>query len=157
MQFIIDNYIWFLAAGIIGLMTVIGYIAEKTDFGRKEIKRADSKETKVKKNVKKLEESKLKLNDVVYTETKDIEVIDVDKAKQQDEVSSDKLTAQQVEEDLTVPLNGKKEEPKEEINQIIEEDLTVPLNGDAKKNIAEVEETNKETKNVNPAEDIWKF
>ena len=35
MQFVTDNYIWFLIIGIVILMVVIGYIAEKTDFGHK--------------------------------------------------------------------------------------------------------------------------
>ena len=35
MDFIVDNYVWFIVVGIIILMAVIGYIADKTDFGRK--------------------------------------------------------------------------------------------------------------------------
>lgn len=35
MDFLIDNYLWFIIGGIVLIMIVIGYFAEKTDFGRK--------------------------------------------------------------------------------------------------------------------------
>lgn len=35
MDFIINNYVWFVVAGIVLLMAFIGYIAEKTNFGHK--------------------------------------------------------------------------------------------------------------------------
>jgi len=35
MDFIIDNLVWFIAGGVVILMTIIGYFAEKTDFGKK--------------------------------------------------------------------------------------------------------------------------
>ena len=38
MDFIVDNYFWFIVGGILILMIIIGYIAEKTDFGRKPFK-----------------------------------------------------------------------------------------------------------------------
>jgi hypothetical protein len=34
MDFIIDNLVWFIVAGIVILMTIIGYFAEKTNFGK---------------------------------------------------------------------------------------------------------------------------
>ena len=37
MNFFADNWMWILIAFIVILMTIIGYIAEKTDFGRKKI------------------------------------------------------------------------------------------------------------------------
>ena len=48
MDFIVDNYVWFIVVGIIILMAVIGYIADKTDFGRKGKEEA-TKEKKVEK------------------------------------------------------------------------------------------------------------
>ena len=38
MDFIVDNYFWFIVGGILILMIIIGYIAERTDFGRKPFK-----------------------------------------------------------------------------------------------------------------------
>ncbi len=35
LDFVTDNYVWFLVGGIILLMTLIGYFAEKTQFGKK--------------------------------------------------------------------------------------------------------------------------
>lgn len=35
MDFIVDNYLWFVIGAIVVLMLIIGFIAEKTDFGRK--------------------------------------------------------------------------------------------------------------------------
>lgn len=166
MQFLMDNYIWFLVAGIIGLMTVIGYIAEKTDFGRKEVKREESKEKKVKKDVKKIEE--LKLNDVVYSDNnKNIEVVDVNKVEEPDVFAFNDLNVSQPEEDLTVPLNDEKKVSEANINLNVEEDLTVPLNDNKQNEIAnnfmeedltvplsgKVEEI-KEEVNVNVDEDL---
>lgn len=44
MDFIIDNYFWFIIAGFVLLMIVIGYYAEKSNFGKGKIKE-DKKET----------------------------------------------------------------------------------------------------------------
>jgi len=62
MEFFVENWIWFLVAAIVILMTLIGYIAEKTDFGRKDIpKKEKAKKQKVKKEKK-------DLTDVLETE-----------------------------------------------------------------------------------------
>lgn len=50
MEFFVQNWIWFLVASIVILMTLIGYLAEKTDFGRRDI---PSKENNKKGNNKK--------------------------------------------------------------------------------------------------------
>lgn len=50
-DFFVDNWLWFLVGGIVLLMTLIGYIAEKTDFGRKEVEKK-VKPKKEKKNKK---------------------------------------------------------------------------------------------------------
>ena len=48
MQFVTGNYIWFLIIGIVILMVVIGYIAEKTDFGHKDVGKKEKKDKKKK-------------------------------------------------------------------------------------------------------------
>lgn len=135
MQFITDNYIWFLIGGIILLMVIIGYIAEKTDFGHKDVGKKEKKVKKKEKELKKLEKSNLKLNDVVYTDN-NVEVV----------------------EDLEVPLNGNKEIEEITTPINIEEDLTVPLNGlpNEPENI-EIEETLKDNEEVKTTDDVWKF
>lgn len=57
MQFIMDNYIWFAVGGIVIIMAIIGYFADKTDFGRnKEEKPPKVKKEKKPKKEKKVEE-----------------------------------------------------------------------------------------------------
>lgn len=46
MEFFVENWLWFLVGGIVILMTIIGYIAEKTDFGRKDIQKKEKKKEK---------------------------------------------------------------------------------------------------------------
>ena len=41
MDFVIENYIWFLVGGVVILMTIVGYFAEKTEFGKKTNKKAE--------------------------------------------------------------------------------------------------------------------
>lgn len=64
MDFLADNYIWIIGAVVIILMTIIGYIAEKTDFGKKAFdKRATL--SKNKKNSKKEQKEEPKTQDVI--------------------------------------------------------------------------------------------
>ena len=58
MEFIKENIIWFGAGGAILLMTLIGYYAEKTDFGRN--KDSDDTEKTPKKEKKKKDKKKKK-------------------------------------------------------------------------------------------------
>ena len=37
MTFVTENYLWFIVGGIVILMIVIGYFAEKTNFGRNKV------------------------------------------------------------------------------------------------------------------------
>ena len=53
-----DNYIWAIIIVIAVLMAVVGYIADKTDFGRKEFAKKVVKEKPVKEKVKKEKKSK---------------------------------------------------------------------------------------------------
>lgn len=49
MNFINENYVWLIIAGVVLLMAFIGYLAEKTDFGRKEKEVKPKKEKKIEK------------------------------------------------------------------------------------------------------------
>ena len=51
MDFIVENYVWFIIGGITILMAVVGYIADITDFGRKKLKDKEVKEVKEKEVV----------------------------------------------------------------------------------------------------------
>lgn len=48
-NFILDNYVWFIVVGVILFMALIGYIAEKTNFGRNQFEKKVKREPKVKK------------------------------------------------------------------------------------------------------------
>ena len=64
MQFISDNYIWFMVVIVVAIMTIIGYIAEKTDFGHKKVE--DSKPKKEKLKIEDIKDKNLTLQDAVY-------------------------------------------------------------------------------------------
>ena len=51
MEFIVENYVWFIIGGITILMAVVGYIADITDFGRKALKDRATKEAANEKDV----------------------------------------------------------------------------------------------------------
>lgn len=64
MEFIVDNIVWFIVGGVVILMTIIGYLAEKTDFASKKyhdkmIARESNKKgkPKEKKNKEKVQEN----------------------------------------------------------------------------------------------------
>lgn len=39
LDYIMDNYIWFIVIGVVLVMALIGYIADKTDFGRNRVEK----------------------------------------------------------------------------------------------------------------------
>lgn len=47
MEFIMEHYIWFLIGGIILIMTLIGYIADKTEYIEKEKEKKKNKQKKL--------------------------------------------------------------------------------------------------------------
>lgn len=71
MDFVIDNLGWFIFGGVIILMALIGYFAEKTDFGKKSIEPKPKKEKtskKSKKNIKDKENTDNKDDNVIPSE-----------------------------------------------------------------------------------------
>ena len=149
MDFVIDNYLWFVVGGIVLLMIIIGYFAEKTNFGKKPLS-----EKKPKKETKEIE---------VPEETVEPIITEV-----QDQGINDMLS-EAVEEDLTVPmdsdfLNVEMAEDTESLPEVElpEEDLNVPF-GDVEVNtdtpevetpdVPEIVEEEPET----DEDDVWKF
>ena len=163
MDFIMDNYVWFIVVGIIILMAVIGYIADKTDFGRKG-KDEDTKEKKVEKpkKEKKVKEKKEKIK---------VEAKGINELTQ--EVAENNKVDVQESADLNVV------EPVQNVqvnNENIDQSLFAPLTDNVNEVIPQNNESveNIELKNVEPAklenpiqennnqtvaedEDIWKF
>ena len=66
MEVLMDNYIWIIIVIVVILMTIIGYIAEKTDFGKKEF----SKRKKGKKEIQLEEKQNEKITKVETPEVK---------------------------------------------------------------------------------------
>lgn len=68
MQFIVDNYIWFIVGGVVLLMAIIGYFADRTDFGRKEFQKRLKEPKEKNKDSKKETSKKGKVEEVIKEE-----------------------------------------------------------------------------------------
>lgn len=160
MDFIVDNYVWFIVGGVIILMAIIGYIADKTDFGRKNKEEQNSekkvKEKKVKE--KKVDEKKEKIK----VEAKGINELTQKAAKD----SQIPLENDVNKDNASVPISS---------NENIDQSLFAPLSDKTTEEIVQTNGINDnfELKNVEPTklesqnseksqpvmedEDIWKF
>ncbi len=58
MEILTDNYIWIIVIVVVILMTIIGYIAEKTNFGKKEFSKKKNNKQVIEGNQEKKEEIK---------------------------------------------------------------------------------------------------
>ena len=119
-DFILENYIWFLVAFIVIVMTIIGYFAEQTEFGKKVLGRDIEPKTEKKKKKKK----------------KDIFEEIMEEQNQQIPVVESPTKEETKKEDLTTSLEQKSNISTEEVK----EDLKVPF-GDIK---TPIEKTEKE-------------
>lgn len=150
MDFIIDNYLWFVIGGIILLMIIIGFFAEKTNFGKKPLSekkpKEEAKEVDVTEEVEEPSVTELEdkgLNDILnqpvaedLTVPIDSELLDVNvEAKEMDTLPEIELP----EEDLNVPFGDV--EVKSE-----EKDVETP-------DIPEIVEDEQEA----DEDDVWKF
>lgn len=142
MEFIIDNQMWFIIGGVVLLMAFIGFIAEKTDFGRKEfekklkpvkekkIKPEKVKEEKVIEEIMPIQTEELipVQNDEVFEELFEEPTLEVIEEKEELSDSLDnnwgEVFPTETEEDLSVPLVVEEDLSESEV---IEEDLMVPL------------------------------
>lgn len=95
MEFIAENYIWFIIGGVVILMTIIGYIADKTNFTKKEENREKIKHSK-KNKVEKIEEELPEDEPVVGTpEINPIEDFNMDFAEPAFETDEPEITENQ--------------------------------------------------------------
>lgn len=125
MDFVIDNYLWFVIGGIVILMIIIGYFAEKTDFGKKPLREKKPKEEiKEFETVEKVEETNVDeiddkgINDILE-QSREEEMNTLDVAETEDvnvEDDSDIVSDMELpEEDLNVPFGDTEEKVEEEI------------------------------------------
>lgn len=150
MDFIIDNYLWFVIGGVALLMIIIGYFAEKTDFGKKPLSEKKPKE-------------KVKEAPVETTET-----VEEEPETNVEPQGIDEMMGETVEEGLTVPLDEglmeipAVEEGHEELTEmnLPEEDLNVPF-GDVEVNVEEPATMDipevVEDEADSDEDDVWKF
>lgn len=145
-EFINENYLWFIIGGVILLMALIGFVAEKTNFGRgngnkkakknKEVvKESVPTEPVVEQNIPDADNLELEQNNnPTNTEENNIDVantVEEDLAAPIEPITEDN-TLNNIDEDLTAPLEPivPEEKKEEELLDNINEDLTVPLNFD---------------------------
>ncbi len=137
MEFLTDNYIWIIVIVVVILMTIIGYIAEKTNFGKKEFskkknnKKVEEKEMEIKAEEKKSEIFSMPIKETSKVENtmeavetpkellKQVEKEPTEEVQFRDPLADDMNVASEV---LETPY----EESKTEILPI-EEDLNAPL------------------------------
>ena len=134
MDFLVDHYIWIIAGFVAVLMTVIGYFAEKTGFGKKALAKRNKKleeksaekveekiESKPEEVVLKEEVEKKEPEGIVFDNPFEEKVIEK-KPKEEDlNVPLEKVSRKPISEDLNAPLvDEKKVAP-------FEEDLNVPF------------------------------
>ena len=156
MDFFVNNYVWFIIGGVVILMAIIGYIADKTDFGRK------GKEEKPKVEKPKKEKEK---KEKIKVEAKGINELT------QEVTKNNNLSVQENKETGVIdPIQSS-----QAINENINQDLFAPLTDNPNENTLKTNETveNIELKNVEPSklenptqdgnqvvtedDDIWKF
>lgn len=147
MEILTDNYIWIIVIVVVILMTIIGYIAEKTNFGKKEFsKKKNNKKIEEKEMEVKAEEKKSEISSMPAKETSKVE-------NTMEAVETPKELVKQVEKEPTEEVQFRDpladdmnvasealetpyEESKTEILPI-EEDLNAPLEENISYNVPE--------------------
>lgn len=152
MDFIVDNYLWFIVGGIVVLMIIIGFIAEKTDFGRKPF--SQNKKEKSEKN-KMIEES----NEETPIESDESEEIVTDSMFElpiEDAQTEDAMISEtdQIDTDLEKPIE-------EVLPENTDDEFVPDLDISALSEVEEVNEKNLEVVEDIAADDseddVWKF
>ena len=158
MDFIVENYVWFIVGGIIILMAVIGYIADKTDFGRKgkdnqTNEEKPKKESKPKKTVEKKEKIKVEAKGINELTQKATQNGQMENNPVLDTKTNISQNNENIDQSLFAPLT-------DNVSEVIPQNNEVVENTELK-NVepAKLEDDTKEN-NIQPVaedEDIWKF
>lgn len=166
MDFIVQNYVWFIVGGVIILMAVIGYIADKTDFGRKgkeenkiekpkKEKKAKEKKEKIKVEPKGINELTQKVNEKDKINIETDQNPNVNMQNITDNVQATDVTSsnENIDQSLFAPLT---DDVKEVIPQDSKKDEPLELKSVEP---AKLETSNQENNSQKVAEDedIWKF
>lgn len=147
MDFIVDNLVWFIVGGVVILMTIVGYLAEKTDFASKKYREKVGQE-KEEKNNKKVQEKDDTPKDIPV---QDVGVADIVSPEEElenpikEEDSYEFLNDDQVNEvkdindDLYAPLN-QSDKQENDLNVNPQEDLYAPLSSIEENQVKDVNE-----------------
>lgn len=144
MDFVINNYLWFIIGAIVLLMIVIGYFAEKTDFGKKPLKNTSKKQSEpVSKPAEEVVEPVEQTNDDIAMVPEEIS----EPVADNDNLETDTL------EDLNVPFGDQKIEEPTEVKE------EVPTTNDLPEisEVPEVSENDDNGMSDEAEDDVWKF
>ena len=176
MDFILDNYVWFIIGIIVLLMAIVGYIADVTDFGRKSFSKK-TKETKEKPKEDKVEEVKDTLanvdtvvNNELPVDNTEVTEVPADVPEPINEVETTENNDFESAElstdtsDLFTPMEPAAELPEAEIKNDFADEL-VDDNGTVDQSLFEplpsIDDTATETtetpEKTGTEEDVWKF
>ena len=159
MDFIIENYVWFIVTFVVIVMAIIGYFADKTDFGRKiekkEKKQNNKKNEKIKveaKGINELTQNIVENNKDAVSTNQDENIVNIDQIKEQEKLDPMPIDNENIDQSLFAPLTDTPS--KEQINDVV--NSPVELKNIEPTNINN-EGINNNEKNVSEDEDIWKF
>lgn len=181
MDFIVDNYVWFIIGAIVILMAIVGYIADITDFGRKSVeKKVKVQKEKVKKEQTKKEKvKKEKVVEELPTEQSEAETIKDESNNINQTIENETVNGElqdglsqftqdnSIENSLfTEEVNGEVEsneevdqslfEPLPSIDQVFQDTNNDESNIDNSSINATMPEEN-QTSDIESDDDIWKF
>lgn len=159
MYFIIENYVWFIVAFVVIVMAIIGYFADKTDFGRKiekkEKKQNNKKNEKIKveaKGINELTQNIAESNKDIASTNQGENIVNIDQIKEQEKLDPMPIDNENIDQSLFAPLTDtpSKEQTNDVVNSPVELKNIEPTN-------INNEVINNNEKNVSEDEDIWKF
>ncbi len=147
MEFIIEHYIWFAIGGIILIMTLIGYIADKTQFIEKE------KEKEKKKN----QDLEMKMKSQKSKEQEQFEMeIDKDKDLMLEESEVYPILSEdEFLEDTDAPITDDSTLKEADLKNGIDFDIPVNEKGDKNKDVKEESDVTEDEETID--KDIWEF
>lgn len=156
LNFVTENYIWFLVGGIVLLMTLIGYYAEKTKFGKKNKKEKVEEKTAPVKSVV-IPTAQEQLEEILFERdmpAQDVEVETVEETEEPmedlDEIEiqepEETTESEEIPEELYAGLDGTPNTYKE-----IEE------TEDLEMDLPDIEDLRTNIDDTSSDDDMWRF
>lgn len=161
MEFVMNNYLWFLIGGIVLLMIIIGYFAEKTNFGKIPLNNK-KKQVEPKEEMEPVEQEtkdEIKLDEIGIADA----LAPEENLNVSEKVEEPIVENNMPEEDLNVPFGDVNVEETKEMPAISEpeEELSTSLdtpNVEEVSTVSEISETTEDSSITDESEDdVWKF